>query len=242
MKKAVYRVLLIVLIGTFAFSIYKIGSYYWEKHKSDQVTQTAEQYVKIPDKKEPEMISVDFEELLKINSDVIAWIYCPGTQISYPVVQGSDNSYYLYHLIDGTWNDNGTIFMDCAGKSDFSDANNVIYGHHMKSGAMFAELTKYKDASYYEKHPIMYLFTPDKTYRLDLLAGVVVNAKDPIYNFTISEEQIGEYMRSSTFTSKAAINMDCSMLTLSTCSYEFDNARYVVLTQMVPIEKPSPKN
>lgn len=238
MKKVAYYALLVILLGVFAFSAYKIGIYYWEKHKSDQLTQEAAKYVRIDETdNEPEMIEVDFDALREISSDVIAWIYCPDTQINYPVVQGSDNIYYLSHLMDDSYNVNGTIFMDYRGKTDFSDVNNIIYGHHMKSGAMFANLIKYKEKGFYEAHPIMYLFTPEQTYRLDLLAGLVVESDDPIYSFDLDTEQVQYYMTRSTFASKAKVNPDYPLVTLSTCSYEFEDARYVVLAQMVPIKK-----
>ncbi len=238
MKKGAYYALLVVLLGVFAFSAYKIGSYYWEKHKSDQVTQEAAKYVQIDEKDdEPEMVEVNFDALREINSDVVAWIYCPDTQINYPVVQGSDNSFYLTHLLDDSYNVNGTIFMDYRGKADFSDANNIIYGHHMKSGAMFADLIKYKEKGFYEAHPVIYLFTPEQTYRLALLAGLVVEANDPIYNFDLDAEHVQSYMAQSTFTAKIKVNSNYPLVTLSTCSYEFESARYVVLAQMIPIEK-----
>ena len=71
---------------------------------------------------------MQFDELKQQNEDVIAWIYGANTHINYPVVQGSDNDYYLRHLLDGTWNDNGSIFMDCSNKADFSDQNSLIRG------------------------------------------------------------------------------------------------------------------
>ena len=239
MKKAAYYVLLAALIGVFAFSAYKVGSYLWEKHKSDQVTQEAAKYVQVEktEDAEPEMITVDFDALREVNSDVIAWIYCPDTQINYPVVQGPDNDYYLSHLLDGSYNANGTIFMDYHGAADFSDANNILYGHHMKTGAMFANLIKYKDPDFYEKHPCMYLFTPQQNYRLDLFAGLVVEADDDIYFGDVTMEQLQRCVSRSTFTAQTDIPAENPIVTLSTCSYEFDDARYIVLAELVPIEE-----
>lgn len=239
MKKSVYYILLAVFACIFLFSAYKVGNYFWAKHESDQITQAAEKYVRIEEKDdEPELIEVDFDALHEMNRDIIAWIYCPDTQINYPVVQGSDNSYYLSHLLDGSYNVNGTIFMDYRGAADFSVANNILYGHHMKSGAMFADLIKYKESSFYNTHPVMYLFTPDRTFRLDLLAGLVVEADDPLYQLTeLRAEQLQRYMSQSTFATKAETDGQYSVVTLSTCSYEYENARYVVLAQMVPIDK-----
>ena len=238
MKKAVYYILIVIFVGIFAFSAYKIGSYYWAKHKSEQVIQEAEKYVQVDKKSdEPELITVDFDALREINSDIVAWLYCPDTQINYPVVQGSDNMFYLSHLLDGSYNVNGTVFMDYRGAADFSDPNNILYGHHMKSGAMFACLMQYKESDYYDAHPTMYLFTPDQTYRLDLLAGVVVKSDDDIYTADMTADKLAYYMNQSTFTTKTEPTETNKIVTLSTCSYEFDEARYVILTQMVPIEK-----
>ena len=172
MKKPVYYVILALLIGVFLFAAYKVGSYYLEKYRSDKVISDATRFVTLPGEDnstdnpdsnpggDPECPTVQFDELKQQNEDVIAWIYGANTHINYPVVQGSDNDYYLRHLLDGTWNDNGSIFMDCSNKADFSDQNSLIYGHNMTSGAMFSNLVKYKKQAYYDQHPYLYMLTP----------------------------------------------------------------------------------
>lgn len=236
MKKKVYYILLIVFFIVFAFSAYKLGGYFWTKHESDQVIQKAAEHVRIKKTdNESELIEVDFKALREINSDIIAWIYCPDTQINYPVVQGKDNDYYLSHLLDNSYNVNGTVFMDYRGTPDFSASNNILYGHHMRSGAMFAPLMQYKEQKYYEKHPYMYLLTPEQNYRLDLFAGVVVKADDSIYSGQMSTADLSQYISQSTFTAKEDITAACPIVTLSTCSYEFENARYVMLAKMTAI-------
>ena len=241
MKKVAYYAVLVILIGVFAVSAYKIGGYYWAKHKSDTVTQEVAQYVHIEQpavEEEPEMIEVDFKSLQEINSDIVAWIYCPGTQINYPVVQGGDNAYYLNHLLDGSYNVNGTIFMDFRGAADFSDFNNILYGHHMKSGAMFANIIKYQDPKFYDAHPCMYLFTPEQNYKLELFAGLLVAADDGVYSSDLSMDYLQYLVGRSNFTSPVSISGDDTIVTLSTCSYEFEDARYIVLAKMVPKEEP----
>ena len=188
MKKPVYYVILALLIGVFLFAAYKVGSYYLEKYRSDKVISDATRFVTLPGEDnstdnpdsdpggDPECPTVQFDELKQQNEDVIAWIYGANTHINYPVVQGSDNDYYLRHLLDGTWNDNGSIFMDCSNKGDFSDQNSLIYGHNMTSGAMFSNLVKYKKQAYYDQHPYLYMLTPQQNYKLRLFAGVIVDA------------------------------------------------------------------
>ena len=111
----------------------------------------------------------------------------------------------------------------------------MIYGHHMKTGAMFADLMKYKSQSFYEEHPYMYIYTPEQTYRLDLFAGAVVDCVAPIYSFDPSSDVVNDCINNSTFD--AAIDYPANhIVTLSTCTYEYDDARYVILGDLVPIE------
>ena len=244
MKKVLYYLLLAVLIGVFAFSAYKIGSYLVEKHKSEQVTKAAEEFttpVETDEEqttKEPERISVDFDALRQQNGDVVAWLYGADTGLNYPVVQADDNDYYLYRLLDGSYNKNGTLFVDAACKADFSGRNTIIHGHHMRSGAMFGHLVEYKKQAFYDAHPYLYLMTPEQTYRVDLFAGVVVDYDAEIYQSNLSQSYLSWCMSHSRFTTDMAVPSDTGqrILTLSTCSYEYDNARFVVLGVLTPVE------
>ena len=83
----------------------------------------------------------DFQKLGQMNPDTVAWIYGPDTVIDYPVVQGTDNAYYLNHTVDRTESIIGSIFMECTNKPDFTDDVTVLYGHHIKAGTMFSSLT-----------------------------------------------------------------------------------------------------
>lgn len=121
--------------------------------------------------KETAPITVDFDALLAECPDVVGWLYCPDTPINYPVVQAEDNDYYLRRLLDGTWNSNGSIFMDYRCPSDFSGGNSILYGHNMKNDAMFGTLEDYRKQEYYDAHPVLYLLTPAQDYRIDLIGG-----------------------------------------------------------------------
>ena len=246
MKKAVYYILLAVFIGVFLFAAYQIGSYMLEKHKSDEVLKDAGKYVYIPDlssdeepEGEPEQVYVDFAALEGVNSDIVAWLYGADTGLNYPIVKAEDNDYYLYRLLDGTWNKNGTIFMDYVNRSDFSDQNTLVYGHHMKSGAMFGALVQYKKQEFYDAHPYLYLYTPQQSYRLDLIAGSVVDYDDAVYSTVLSADTVSALVRSSRFESRTPAPEDLSsahLVTLSTCSYEFEDARFVVVGVLTPID------
>ena len=127
---------------------------------------------------------IDHAALKASNPDYKGWLYVPCLEISYPVVRGEDNEYYLTHLADGSGNRNGCLFVDCGNSSDFSDDNTIIYGHHMRSGAMFASLVNYRDQDYYDAHPFLYLILGETPYRVDLFSGYDVAASTVPYSRT----------------------------------------------------------
>ena len=102
----------------------------------------------------------------------------------------------------------------------------------MKNGTMFSSLTKYKSQSYYDEHPVLYLYTPDGDYRIELIAGFVSKPTGEVYNTDQTYEQILKYCSRSTFRSTVTLRDDEMYITLSTCSYEYENARYVVIGKM----------
>lgn len=186
------------------------------------------------DEDESDMLSVDFAALSQINPDIVGWLYCEGTAINYPVVQGCDNEHYLDHLFDGSENANGCLFLDSRVEPSFSSRHSIIYGHHMQSGAMFAALDNYKRQSYYDAHPTMQLITPDETYEIQLFAAYVTAPSEDAWNVSFSSDE--EFLRwlddakaSSTFSSDVEPAPEDFILTLSTCSYEFSGSRLVVL-------------
>lgn len=178
-------------------------------------------------------VTVDVAKLQREHPDIVGWIRSEDTTINYPVVQGQDNDYYLHRLPDGRQNSGGTIFMDFRNSDDFSDWNTIIYGHNMKNGSMFGTLTDYNSQEYFEKHPVMFLFTTDGTYRIELLAGCLVPADSELYTVPESEEGrdmvIQAAMKRSTFRSVAKPESGERIVTLSTCSYEYEDARYVLI-------------
>lgn len=184
--------------------------------------------------KEPPPIQVDFEALCAQNQDVVAWIYCPDTPINYPIVQASDNDTYLHRLLNGSYNTAGTLFMDYRNEADLSDWNTIIYGHNMKNDSMFGTLTDYKHQKYYDAHPVMYLLTPEENYKISILAGFVTPANGDVYNAFNPEEDekaalIADWIKNSSFHGDSQLESEYRIITLSTCSYEFNNARYVVV-------------
>ena len=185
-------------------------------------------------------ISVDFTALQQTNADIVGWLYSPGTAINYPVVQGSDNAYYLTHSFEMNDNKCGCLFVDAENTKDYEDRNTIIHGHHMKNGSMFASLLQYQKQSYYNQHPVIFLLTPGENYEIDLFAGFTTSAVSSVYqkNFTSDEnfrQLYYECMRRTTFNTNVDVTESSRIITLSTCDYSYDDARYVVMGIMKKI-------
>ena len=129
----------------------------------------------------------------------------------------------------------GTIFLDARVPSDFSGHNNVLYGHHMSDGSMFASISNYKQQWYYDAHPYFFLYTNAGKYRVDLFAGIVVPGTHEVFSTSLSADQLQRFINNSTFYSGKGVPSG-QIVTLCTCSYEAANYRYVVLGELVKLE------
>ena len=252
MRKFVYTFIMIILMGVFSFSLYKIYSIQKEyKEGANSYDSFANEFVDDNlggnsnsgnNEEESEVpVQVNFDKLKASNPDVIGWIYNEGTVIDYPVVQGSDNEYYLHHLITGKYNSSGTPFLDVNMKKDFSEKNNIIYAHHMKNGSMFSSISKYKDINFYNEHKNMYLMTPDNNFRLEVFSAYITPADSDTYMRGFGEdEEFTNYIKKITDLSliKTDVNVTNkdNIISLSTCSYEYENARFIVHCKAVKIK------
>lgn len=260
--KLLYYGVLVLLLGVLVFSTVKIISYMMEKRSSEKNQQDLIDEVVTPVTptepddgtdsdgsktdsstvvtNEPDYITVDFATLQAKYPDVVGWLYCANTGLNYPIVQTAEEGgeYYLYRDIDGSSNKNGTVFLDWRCSSTFTSQNNLVYGHNMKTGRMFAPIVKYRDQSFYDAHPYMYLYTPNQLYKVNLFAGMVTPGDSDVYNYSLSSDYIKECISNSTFKSSVGTPTG-NILTLSTCAYDYDNARYVVMGELVPIDWPS---
>ncbi len=245
MKKKIFRVifaiLLILFIGSIGGILFILKQY---KDNDRLYAQAAEDFTKTGnDTGETAPIEVDFDALKQVNEDVIGWIYCEGTVIDYPVLQGEDNDLYLHHAYDGAYSVSGSIFVDSGNREGFVDSNTIIYGHHMKNGSMFASLSKWSEQQYYEEHPVMWLLTPERDYKIELFSGYTTSAYAETYTmFPEPSAEVDAYLKraaeQSDFQPLEGIELDgeAHYVLLSTCAYVFDNARSVLHGKLVPVD------
>ncbi|MDD5864638.1 MAG: class B sortase [Firmicutes bacterium] len=190
----------------------------------------------------------DFSELLRVNPDVCGWLTLDGTQIDYPVLQGSSNASYINTDVYGNFSLAGSIFLDSRNSRGFTDPYNLIYGHHMADRKMFGDLDFYKEEAFFRENTTGTLITPDGTYQLEILACLLVPASEKRI-FAPEEWQDQNRSRFLAFVKESALQLRGELLTgltaseepfrllaLSTCSYEFTDARTIVLAVMKPEE------
>lgn len=246
-RRTLTFIVLLVFLGSVGFLVYtqqqnRSSSLLYEQALKDFTSDMAEEDVQKAQEEIREIppIEVDFESIQRTYGNVIGWIYCEGTVINYPVVQGTDNAYYLKHAYDGTYTTSGSIFIDCDNKADFSDSNTIIYGHHMRNKTMFAPLGSWEEQSFYEEHPVIWLLTPEQDYKIVLFSAYTTSSKSETYTiFEGPSEELNFYLQNaaakSKFQTEIMFEEGERYVTLSTCSYAFDNARSVLHGKLIPL-------
>lgn len=253
----ILTLVLVIAIGVFCYAAYNLYHIYTEYKKgSDEYNQIEKMAVtnRDPDEEakaqeaageeeKPSIVApmkIDFQALRSVNEDVIGWIYIEALDgISYPVVKGSDNSYYLHMTYEKNYNFAGTIFVDCENSGDFSDCNTLVYGHNMKNGSMFGQLRKFsQDPETYKKSKYFWIFTPEKDYRYEIISAYTTGVNSDTYTlFKGPGTEFEEYLntivsRSEIQTEAENLNIKDKVVTLSTCTGN-ESTRFVVQGRMI---------
>lgn len=166
-----------------------------------------------------------------VNDDTVGWIYIPDTNIDLPIVQGTDNDFYLHNGVDKAYNyELGCPFLDYKCKSDFSGFNSIVFAHHMTKRRMFADISLFKDEGFMNSHSEGYLTLADGVHTVSFFAYLNVPSTANVYQteFVSDEDREAylEYIRDTAdYVHDMDVNIDSHLLLLSTCTYEFDEAR-----------------
>lgn len=226
MKKFFLNILTVICVLVICVSGYKIYMTLRDYKKADNV------YSQLRETKD------DFEDmndatknLASINSDYKFWINVEGTNIDYPVVQGSDNDFYLNHDFNKNYLPAGSIFLDYRNNFE-TDSNSVIYGHHMRNSTMFGQIEKFKDKDFFENNKIISIKTDSTTYEYEIFAIGIYDADFGYNDVSFSaEEDFNNFLNkilSNAMYSRNIVSQHDKIITLSTCSYEYDNARTAI--------------
>lgn len=217
----------------------QVYSRYTLKEKEIEIHRTQKEQIKAPD------ILPEYQALHSKNKKLIGWIKIEDTVIDYPVMQTVNNEYYLDHNYNQEKDKNGCIFMDYQCDVIEGCDNMILYGHHMQSGKMFGSLNKYSSEEYYKKHPkiqfdtiyekgeyeVMYVF------RSKVFSEEEVTFKYYQFINAASEKEFNSYMNEmkalSLYDTQVTAGYGDKLLTLSTCDYQENDGRFVVVAKKV---------
>ena len=178
------------------------------------------------------------KDLKKLNPDVKAWIQVPKTNIDYPVVQGQDDMEYINKNVYGEFELSGAIFLSCLNKDDFSDPYNLVYGHNMKNGGMFADVADFTNKEYFETHQKGKLYLTDATRKIRFFACMKVTAADAkIYHPDGYRKEtlkdLLDYIQANAVQYRDVnVADENSLIALSTCSEAETNGRVVLIGKL----------
>jgi len=243
-KKAVIAIIVILLSGVIGVCGYMVISDKQEETETIKEYEEMRELAEFPENIQGISISeplplMDFTELKSKNEEIIGWITLDDTMIDYPIVQGSNNSYYLSRSTEKRSSKSGAIFLDYRAEKDFSNFSSVIYGHNMNAGTIFGGLIKFKDKTYFDEHKTGYFYTPDKTYKLQVVSVAITQPDSKYYKYGFSSEtEKQEYIEMIEETAlywqeSEDIDSEDRLLILSTCSYERKNARTVLVAKLI---------
>lgn len=180
----------------------------------------------------PERVLIDWQKLKQVNEELVAWIQIPAIDVSYPVVQGEDNSFYLHRSFEKEELFSGCLFMDAYNDPDFNNFNTIIYGHNMRDGSMFAGLKNYYKQEVWDTFPYFWIYTEQGDYLYQIFSIHEADANGNV--FTLRFPDIGTYadwMQKMKNCSVMNANMEVSsedkVITLSTCTAS-DQVRQVL--------------
>ena len=179
---------------------------------------------------------LDWNELAKVNPDIYAWIYIPGTQVDYPVLQHpTDNTYYLNYNINGTRVYPGCIYTEKENSKDFTDFNTVMYGHNMRNKTMFETLHYYEDKAFFVNNPYVYVYRGDRVLVYEIFAAYIAGNEHILYSYDFQTQEgrqnyvdLIEKGASGNLRDDVEVTGDSHILTLSTCISGKAKNRYLV--------------
>lgn len=228
------NVLLYVSLAVFLVCAVVLGSYLYDTIQNSNRVEEIKTLVR-PE----EGAQRDIAAILAVAPDYKGWLTVEGTNIDYPVVQGKDNDYYLDHSFDGQQTRFGALFIDkdyVAGES----SNRTIYAHNLKNGQGFATLLKYRDQSFYQQYPsFVYEDLEGEQTTYDVIAAFHVDLTQPdyfVYNLPMDfsnaaqrESYVSQLKRHARYDTGFTLSEGDEIITLSTCSYNTDDERFVVV-------------
>ena len=183
-----------------------------------------------------EKLKEQTQELCTNIDNSIGWINVPETKINYPVMYSGDNDFYLHRAVDGSYLRVGSIFLDYRCNSDFTSRINILYGHNMSDGSMFADVMKFIDSSYFDSHNYGWLSTPNAVYKIDFFSVSQPENYDDFYDVNSDINLWLDDLRANSFIWRnIGISEEDRFISLSTCTGSEGSSRTVLTGRILEV-------
>ena len=247
-KKVLSRILTCICLGVFIFAAYRLIDVTIDYKKNQTVLNDLQETFYGTDVSEgtnnsedkSDAIRTGFDTLLKENDELVGWLTIDDTKIDYPILKADNNSDYLNRNFYKEKNIAGSIFMDYRNDVESPGLNTIVYGHRVKDGSMFEQLTKYEDEDFFNSHPTFEFDTLYDSYEAEIFAVYITKTDFDYIQTDFSsdaeyEELLATARGKSMYESDVEVNVDDHILTLSTCDYELDpdHGRLVIQAKLV---------
>lgn len=241
-KSFLGKSLTVVVLGVFLFSGWKIGTELYENNHNRTILDDAKAvYTKeVTTTHVNGEVRDELKSLQKLNKDMAGWLTIADTEIDYPILQSTDNDYYLHHNYKNEKARAGSIFKDYRNTNEFLDKNTIIYGHNMKDGSMFADLRKYLDKDFFKAHPTFSYESGLTNYKVEIFS--VYETTTDFYYIEADfpgKQDFDDYLekvkQQSIYKSNIKVNSKDRIITLSTCDTEkdYEKGRMVIQGKLV---------
>ena len=188
------------------------------------------------------LASIDLTALRQVNPDVVGWIYIPNSYINYPLMQGTDNQFYLEHTWEGNANPYGSIFLEHRNSPDLTDFNTILYGQNMLNGSMFAGLSNYAYQWHWQWNRYVYIVTDEGIFRYEIFASYFADVDSAAYGLSFNQQETRENfialaLENSQIDTGITPATTDRILTLSTCTgFGYESRRVVhAYLKMIPV-------
>lgn len=235
-------IILVFVVTLIISSYYLVKDFLEYKSSNDDNKELVKDVINYTDNKEEkeDKIMINWDRLYEINKDIIGWIKIENTNINYPILKDDENLKYLKHSYNEKYNNNGSIFTLNA--DPFNDENTVIYGHNMKNGTMFSELSKYMNKNFFDEHSTILIYTKNQNYKATVFScySIGVNQEEKNTKALDFEDEIEYYKKASKYKVNNMENIK-KIIKLSTCSYLNNhttptNQRYYIIAKLEKVE------
>ncbi len=264
-RKIIYYSIYTILTLLIILSIIYIANYFLSKKQAIQesqlldkieidenqlkeVNETTEEANITTQENIEETTNQETERILKVqklqeeNSDIVGWLEIEGTSINHPVLQGTDNEYYMTHNYKKQKSKNGSIFLTKDYDWSIPSSNFLIYGHNLNNGTMFQELLKYAKEEFYKEHSIIRFTTNKEDAEYEIISvfksRVYYKTEKNVFRYYFfvnanSEAEYNEFVQNAKKASLYDIDKTAKfgdqLITLSTCSYHVEDGRFAVV-------------